>query len=70
VLEDLQTDGEALLVNRLSDPAQYVIAPLDECYRLVGHIKSSWRGISGGPAMERAVADFFESLRGEAVAAA
>jgi Fe-S cluster biogenesis protein NfuA/nitrite reductase/ring-hydroxylating ferredoxin subunit len=68
-LDDLHTDDEALLVNRLADPPQYVIAPLDECYRLVGHIKSSWSGISGGAAMEHAVAEFFESLRGEAVAA-
>jgi Fe-S cluster biogenesis protein NfuA/nitrite reductase/ring-hydroxylating ferredoxin subunit len=68
-LEDLHTDDEALLVNRLADPPQYVIAPLDECYRLVGHIKSSWRGISGGDEMERAVSDFFEGLRGQAVAA-
>jgi Fe-S cluster biogenesis protein NfuA/nitrite reductase/ring-hydroxylating ferredoxin subunit len=68
-LDDLHSDDEALLVNRLADPPQYVIAPLDECYRLVGHIKSSWRGISGGDEMERAVTDFFEGLRDQAVAA-
>ena len=63
VLAGLDADAEALIVNRLSDPAQYVIAPIDECYRLVGLIKSRWEGISGGAALERAVPEFFAGLR-------
>jgi hypothetical protein len=43
-----------------------VIAPLDDCYRLVGTIKATWEGISGGTAMEAAVARFFEDLRATA----
>jgi hypothetical protein len=63
ILDQLQPDAEALLINRLADPPQVVIAPLDECYRLVGLIKARWTGISGGPAIEEAVATFFAGLR-------
>ncbi len=69
VLEDLATDSEALIVNRLADPPQHVIAPLDECYRLVGMIKSRWSGISGGPELTATVDEFFGGLRETAVAA-
>jgi Family of unknown function (DUF5947) len=62
-LEDLDFDAEALIVNRLADPHAFVIAPLDECYRLVGLIKSTWEGISGGAAMEAAVQRFFDQVR-------
>jgi hypothetical protein len=63
VLEGLETDGEALIVNRLVDPPQYAIAPIDDCYRLVGIVKTNWEGISGGPGLERAIAAFFDELR-------
>ena len=63
VLEDLDPDAEALVVNRLADPAQYAIAPIDECYRLVGLIKARWEGISGGAALELAVPEFFAALQ-------
>jgi hypothetical protein len=69
ILADLEPDGEALIVNRLSDPRAYVIAPIDQCYALVGLIKSRWEGISGGSALERAVPEFFAGLRGRAVIA-
>jgi hypothetical protein len=63
VLEQLEADAEALVVNRLSDPAQYVILPIDQCYGLVGLIKSRWEGISGGDVLDTAVPEFFEALR-------
>jgi len=69
VLEQLEADSEALIVNRLSDPAAYAIAPIDRCYALVGLVKTTWRGISGGPDVERAVAGFFDELRAAAVPA-
>jgi Family of unknown function (DUF5947) len=62
-LESLEPDAEALVVNRISDRPAYVIAPIDECYGLVGAIKVSWEGISGGDAIERAIPTFFERLR-------
>jgi hypothetical protein len=68
ILEQLEADAEALVVNRISDPAQYAIAPIDQCYALVGLIKTRWEGISGGSAIERAVPEFFAALRSRAVA--
>jgi len=71
VLERLDADSEALVVNRLgADGPQYAIAPIDQCYRLVGLIKSRWEGISGGTAIESAVAEFFGELRERALVGA
>jgi Family of unknown function (DUF5947) len=67
-LEDLDADAEALLVNRMASPPVYAIAPLDDCYRLVGIVKATWEGISGGAAMEAAVEKYFDDLRAEAIA--
>ncbi len=63
VLMSLDSDAEALIVNRIADPPEYAIAPIDECYRLVGLIKASWEGISGGDGPERAIGAFFAELR-------
>lgn len=63
VLEDLDPDAEALIVNRMVTPHLYAIAPLDDCYRLVGIIKSTWEGIAGGAEMEAAVQRYFDGLR-------
>jgi Family of unknown function (DUF5947) len=69
VLEHLESDAEAVVVNRLSEPAQHAIVPIDQCYALVGLIKSRWEGISGGGAIEQAVPEFFAQLRGRATEA-
>jgi Family of unknown function (DUF5947) len=69
VLEQLEPDAEALVVNRLSEPAQYVVLPIDQCYALVGLIKSRWEGISGGGAIEEAVPQFFATIRARSAAA-
>jgi Family of unknown function (DUF5947) len=69
VLAELDPDAEALVVNRLTDPHQHVIAPIDDCYALVGLIKSRWEGISGGDALREAVPEFFEAMRARAVVA-
>jgi hypothetical protein len=64
ILDDLEADGEALVVNRMGDGVrEHAIVPIDECYRLVGLIKSTWQGISGGTAIEDAVPKFFEYVR-------
>ena len=66
-LADLEADAEALIVNRMADPPKHVIAPIDVAYQLVGVVKTSWEGISGGSATEAAVARYFEGLRERAV---
>jgi hypothetical protein len=63
ILGELDPDAEALIINRLADPPEYAIAPIDQCYALVGLVKSRWEGISGGDALERAVPEFFAALR-------
>jgi hypothetical protein len=63
VLEGMDPDAEALIVNRLAQPPEYVIAPIDQCYALVGMIKLRWEGISGGPALRESVPAFFAALR-------
>jgi hypothetical protein len=69
VLERLDADGEALVANRLTDPPQYAILPIDQCYALVGLIRTRWEGISGGDALTEAVPAFFEGVRARAVVA-
>jgi Family of unknown function (DUF5947) len=67
ILAELEPDAEALVVNRLSKPHQHVIAPIDDCYALVGLIKSRWEGISGGAALKEAVPAFFDAMRSRAL---
>jgi Fe-S cluster biogenesis protein NfuA len=67
-LARLEPDAEGVLVNRLADPPQLAIVPIDECYRLVGLVKAGWEGISGGAAVQRTVAAFFDGLRERAAA--
>ncbi len=63
ILKALEPDVEALLVNRTSDPAQYYLAPIDHCYRLVGTLRKYWRGLSGGPQVWKEVERFFAELK-------
>jgi hypothetical protein len=66
VLESLEPDAEALIVNRLADPPQFAIAPIDRCYALVGLVKLRWEGITGGSGLTEAIEGFFTALRAEA----
>lgn len=67
MLSEMTPDVEALLVNRVGSergvPAQYYIAPIDECYKLVGLIRMHWRGLSGGTEVWREIAAFFSALK-------
>ena len=65
-LENLQPHVEALLVNRITDPPESFIVPIDRCYRLVGLIRGKWRGFSGGGDMWQSIGEFFLTLRKEA----
>jgi Fe-S cluster biogenesis protein NfuA len=60
---ELEPDSEALVVNRLADPPQHMIVPIDAAYGLVGVVKSSWEGITGGAGVADAVAEYLEDLR-------
>ena len=66
VLDRLEPDAEALIVNRTAAEHQYAIVPTDQAYRLVGLVKSRWEGISGGKGLDDAIAAFFADLRAKA----
>lgn len=62
VLKKLEPDVEALLVNRISNPPQYYRVPIDQCFRLVGIIRTHWRGLSGGSPVWTEIDRFFQQL--------
>jgi uncharacterized protein DUF5947 len=53
---------EALLVNRARGAHDSFLVPIDECYKLVGVIRTRWRGFSGGREVWDEIARFFEDL--------
>jgi hypothetical protein len=70
-LSDMEPDVEALLVNRIAqsrggNSSDYFVAPIDECYKLVGLIRGSWRGFSGGTEVWREIEQFFAGLKEKA----
>ena len=66
VLEQMEPDTEALLVNRVRGAAEYYLLPIDECYKLVGLIRTNWHGLSGGTQMWEVIGKFFAELKEEA----
>jgi hypothetical protein len=63
VLRELEPDTEALLVNRIRNQSESYLLPIDECYKLVGLIRTHWHGLSGGTQMWEAIGNFFEELK-------
>jgi hypothetical protein len=62
VLRTLETDVEALVVNRARGARGHWIAPVDECYALVGLIRTYWRGLTGGAEVWEQIERFFARL--------
>lgn len=62
-LERMQPDVEALLANRVGGTREYLLVPIDECYKLTGLIRTHWRGLSGGAVVWGEIAHFFDGLR-------
>lgn len=62
VLRELEPDVEALLVCRARGMREHWRVPIDDCYELVGLIRSRWKGFGGGDDVWRAIARFFEDL--------
>lgn len=63
ILKKMEPDVEALLINRVSGEPQYYRVPIDQCFRLVGIIRSHWRGLSGGTEVWQRIDGFFDQLR-------
>lgn len=62
ILTELEPDVEALLVNRARGAHGQWLVPLDECYGLVGLIRTWWRGLTGGSEVWCEIDRFFEQL--------
>lgn len=67
-LTNMEADVEALLVNRVGHvrgvaPPEYYVLPIDECYKLVGLIRTQWRGLSGGTEVWQEIGRFFDGLK-------
>jgi hypothetical protein len=62
VLQELTPDVEALLVNRSRGARQYFLVSIEDCYSLVGLIRTRWRGLTGGREVWEEIEAFFEGL--------
>lgn len=68
VLNSMETDVEALLVNRMAQARssavpEFYLLPIDECFKLVGLIRTHWRGLSGGTEVWQEIGRFFAALK-------
>lgn len=61
-LAELEPDVEALLVNRSRGARDHYLVGVDECYALVGLIRTHWKGLSGGDEVWREIDGFFDRL--------
>jgi uncharacterized protein DUF5947 len=66
VLETMAPDVEALLVNRSRSAHSHWLVPIDECYALVGVMRTRWRGFSGGRELWEQIDRFFAQLDAKA----
>jgi Family of unknown function (DUF5947) len=62
VLRTLLPDVEALLVDRHLGAREHWIVPIDDCFRLVGLIRTHWRGLTGGKEVWAEIRRFFADL--------
>ena len=68
ILQPMEEDVEALLVNRLGAGRgfpvnQYFLLPVDQCFKLVGLVRTYWRGLSGGQELWQALEQYFAALK-------
>lgn len=62
VLAEMDDDVEALLVNRAKGARRQWIVPIEDCYALVGLIRTRWRGLTGGDEVWEEIDGFFREL--------
>ncbi len=68
VLGELEPDVEALLVSRARGMREHWLVPVNDCYELVGLIRTRWRGLSGGAEVWQDIDRFFDELRSKEAA--
>jgi hypothetical protein len=62
VLSEMEPDVEALLIDRTRGARRQWLVPIDDCFALVGVIRTRWRGFSGGKEVWQEIDGFFERL--------
>jgi len=62
ILREFEPDVEALLIHRIAEHREYYRVPIDECFKLVGVIRTHWRGLSGGYTVWGEITRFFGDL--------
>ena len=62
VLATLEPEVEALLVDRAHGARRHWLVPIDECFALVGLIRTRWRGLTGGTEVWQELDRFFAAL--------
>ncbi len=63
LLAGLEPDTEALLVNRARGARQSFLVPIDDCFRIVAAVRTTWRGLAGGPAVWARIGELFDDLQ-------
>jgi hypothetical protein len=71
-LNDMESDVEGLLVNRLGysrgySAAEYYLLPIDECYKLVGLIRITGKVFPEARKFGRRLGEFFKSVKARSV---
>lgn len=66
ILRTMEPDVEALLVNRARGARSHWLVPIDDCYALVGVIRTRWRGFTGGKEVWQEIDRFFAALDAKA----
>ncbi|HKT60330.1 MAG TPA: DUF5947 family protein [Gemmatimonadales bacterium] len=61
-VKEMESEVEAVLVNRLQGKRECWLVPLDECYRLVALLRARWEGINGGRAVWIEIDRFFAQI--------
>ena len=67
ILRTMEPDVEALLVNRARGARKHWLVPIDDCYALVGVIRTRWRGFTGGKEVWQEIERFFAALDAKAM---
>jgi hypothetical protein len=63
VLGQVEPDVEAVLLRRTDDAFECFLVPIDRCYELVGLVRQSWVGFSGGQEVWGRIDAFFAAIR-------
>ncbi len=62
VLGQTLSDVEAVLLRRHDGEFTAHLVPIDVCYELVGVVRTSWKGLGGGPQVWGRMREFFDEL--------